>query len=455
MSATAPTALGRLPPGPPPRDGGVGGELRHAWTFFRDPIGVVGGRFGRYGDVYFVPGDPDGLYVLRHPEHLREVLITRADDYEKKHSAFTRLERVLGQGLLTTDGEVWRRHRRLLAPAFGKRAIEGYVPAMAAAASAVADKIRPGQSFDAGKLMVELTLGVVGSALLGLSLEAEVARVGAAMRSFQLALAVPESAPWLVRAPADQVVARASAELDDVIRKVIDTRARAAAPHPDDLLQMLLDATDPENPGDRLSPKEIRDELVTFLLAGHETTSNVLAWTLYLLSQSPEVEARLHAEVDAVLGGRAPRGADVEALRYTEQIVKEAMRLYPPAYVLVRRAVRDTRVGEWQLPAGAELALWIYFTHHDERTYPDPGRFDPDRFTPEREAARHKQAYLPFGAGPRACIGRAFALTEAVVVLAELARRFSFRYHGRRAPALRPRLTLGPIGLQLVARSRR
>ncbi len=160
-------------------------------------------------------------------------------------------------------------------------------------------------------------------------------------------------------------------------------------------------------------------------------------------------------EIDRELGGRLPRGEDVERLRFTERVLKEAMRLYPPAYILVRRAVRDTRIGPHEVPSGSEIALWIYFTHRDERLYPEPERFLPDRFLPELEEARHKQAYLPFGAGPRACIGRSFALTEAIVILATLYQRFTFRFHGRVAPPVRPRLTLGPTGgLPLEVRAR-
>ncbi|MFO0555063.1 MAG: cytochrome P450 [Polyangiaceae bacterium] len=444
--ATAAPVHPSLPPGPPAREG-LASSLRYAARFFFDPFTFVGGRFERYGDIYYAPAKGVGLFVLRRPDHIREVLVTQADAFEKTHTAFERLSTVLGQGLLTTDGDVWRRHRRLLAPAFSRSAIESNVDRMTREAEVSRDKLLGAgdKPVNVAPEMVDLTLRVVGRTLLGIDLADEVDLVGRSMRTLQLALAVPPSLPGPVRWVAQREVERAVAGLDGVIERIIAAR-RARPEKGSDLLQLLLDAVDPEDERVRLSAREIRDELVTFLLAGHETTSNTLAWAIWLISQSPDVERELLGELDRVLGGRPVGEADVAQLTYTEQIVKESMRLYPPAYILARRAATDVRLGDYDVPRGSEVVVWIYFTHHDARLYPDPEVFRPERFTKEAEAARHKQAYLPFGAGPRACIGRSFALVEAVVALATLYQRAVFRFAGSSPPRPRPRLTLSPSG---------
>lgn len=443
-----------LPPGPPARTGGVVSSIRYAANFFLDPFGFVGSRFEKYGDVYYAPSNDVGLYVIRHPDHIRDVLVTQADAFEKTHTALESLSNVLGQGLLTTDGDVWRRHRRLLSPAFAKRAVDSCIPAMGAESRLTVDRIRPGMSFDVSREMIDLTLRIVGKTLLGIDLASEVQTVGKSMSTFQTSLAVPRSVPKALKWPVDRTTSKALEKLDGVIDRVIEHR-RSSGQKKNDLLQMLLDAVDPEDASVRLSPKEIRDELVTFLLAGHETTSNTLTWAMYLLSTAPEVERELVKEIDAVAGGGPIDSSHIDRLVYTEQVVKEAMRLYPPAYVLARRAGRDATIGSWKVAKGSEVVVWIYFTHRDPRFYEEPLAFRPSRFTPEEEAKRPKQSYLPFGAGPRACIGRSFATVEAVVALATLYQRYVYRYEGAKPPKARPRITLSPengMALRAIAR---
>lgn len=435
----------RVPPGPPPREGGLLSTLRYAASFYFDSLGFIRGRFDRYGDIYYAPSRGVGLYVLRHPDHIRDVLVTQADAFEKTHTAFDSLSAVLGQGLLTSDGEVWMRHRRLLAPAFSKKAVEACVGAMVDETRVSIDRMRPGERHDVAREMTDLTLRIVGKTLLGIDLASEVETVARSMRSLQTFLALPRAVPEVLAWPMRRAMSRAIADLDGVIGRVIAHR-RAGGSRRGDLLQMLLDAVDPEDPSVRLSSSEIRDELVTFLLAGHETTSNTLAWALYLLSQAPDVERELVREIDDVLGGAPPTAENVGRLEYTERVVKEAMRMYPPAYVLARRAGRDATIGPWEVPRGSEVVVWTYFTHHDPRYYPEPDVFRPARFTPEEEARRPKQAYLPFGAGPRACIGRSFAMVEATAVLACLYQRRSFGYESPRPPKPAPRITLSPAG---------
>jgi cytochrome P450 len=235
-------------------------------------------------------------------------------------------------------------------------------------------------------------------------------------------------------------------------RRAIDP---AAAPH--DVLQMLLGATDHEDGGDGagLTATEVRDHLVTLFLAGHETTSHALTWALYLLSQHRDAWEHLTGELDAVLGDRMPGYEDLDALPYTEAVMSEAMRLYPPAYMVARRAIADTEIGGYPVPAGAEVVAWIYMTHRDPRWYPQPLAFRPERFAPEARAALPKMAYLPFGGGPRACIGAGFAMVEARLILATLACRYRFELEPGHRVAIQPRITLVPKGgMPMIVRAR-
>ncbi|HEU4406843.1 MAG TPA: cytochrome P450 [Polyangiaceae bacterium] len=457
VAAGAPPAAGppRLPPGPPPRRGGVLESVKYAANFLWDPFAFVGERFARYGDVYYAPSRGVGLYVIRRPEHVRELLVTQADAFAKGHSGLRGLSRALGEGLLTSDGEVWRRHRRLANPAFAKKAIGGYVGAMVREAVATREALGEGRVRDLAADMTALTLRVVGRTLFGTDVAADVDTIARSMRVFQTTLAAPAALPGPLQRLVGRRAARATADLDAIVARLFAAR-RGAPASPPDLAQMLLDAVDPDDAGARLTEREVRDELVTFLLAGHETTSNTLAWALYLLSRSPAAEARLCAEVDEVLAGRPPGPDELERLRYTEQVIKEALRLYPPAFAIPRSVARDVRLGGYDVPAGSEVIAWVYFTHRDPVAFPEPESFRPERFEPEAEARLPRGAYVPFGAGPRACIGRAFAMSEAVAALACLYQTHTFEYARPRPPRLVGRITLAPGGgLPMRPRRRR
>ncbi|HVY44829.1 MAG TPA: cytochrome P450 [Minicystis sp.] len=436
---------GPRPPGPAPRPGRVLGSIGYYLRFASDPIRFVGERFERYGDVYDAPG-PDGhLFGVRHPDHLHEVLVTRAAHFDKMHSAFRQLAELLGEGLLTSAGEHWRRHRRMIQPAFGQARLAGYARAMSKEAALAAARLADGETVDVARLMMELTLRVVSRALFSHDAGgATTETVSRAMAAFQArATSVEFALPW-VPTPRRARARRAFEELDRMVYRLIASRRGAAAPDPPDLLHMLVTAIDPEGDGTGLSEKEVRDELVTLFLAGHETTSNALTWTFYLLSQNPRAWEKLAAEVDAALGGRAPEHADLERLPYTEQVVKEAMRLRPPVFMVARRAREDTSIGGYPVRHGTEVVLWFYHTHHDARWYPDPEAFVPERFAPDEEAKLPKLAYVPFGAGPRACIGKTFAMIEARLILAAFVQKVRFELPpGARVEAA-PRITLGP-----------
>jgi cytochrome P450 len=469
------------PPGPPVRRASALARARYALNFLFDPIGFVGGRFAQFGDIYYVgsSGDAPGLYVLRHPDHIEEVLITHAKVMRKEHSGFAHLSRVLGDGLLTTDGDDWRRQRRIVTPAFSRARLEGYAAEMADEARLESERWKDGQTIDASVAMTEMTLRIVCRTLFGHDASSDTEPVRHAMAAFQSSLLALELPLPKWASPLEWRLSRANAALDAIIYRMIAAR-RAKGPA-GDLLSMLLDAKDVEGDGKGLSEREIRDQLVTLFLAGHETTANALAWTFYLLSQNPEVEARLHDEVDRVLGGRPAAFEDLARLPYTEQVFLEAMRLYPPVYMLARKTAEDVTIGGWPIPKGSELVLWIWHTHHDPRFWEEPWAFRPERFEKARAAERPKpafaqhapiggrasaerepageaprrMAYAPFGAGPRACIGKTFALMEGQLALATLAARHRLELVPGHPVELRPRITLAPAhGLPMIVRRR-
>jgi cytochrome P450 len=458
-AAVASARVRSHPPGPPPR--GLIDNVRYFYGFAFDPLGFVRGRFDRFGDIYWVPGGragDTGLYVARHPDHHREVLVTKASSFTKQHSAFKRLSRFLGEGLLTTDGSTWQRQRRMVGPAFSPARLAGYADMML-------HHRRAGQSIDLGAAMMELTLRVVSRALFGHDSTGDTADVAHAMSIFQGSL-ITDALPEWIPTPGRRAFRRANESLDRIMYGMIARRRSGpsgaegvrvgTASTQNDLLGTLVDAVDVEGDGAKLTEREVRDQLVTLFLAGHETTSHALTWSLYLLAKHPEILRKLHEELDAVLeDGRGARFDDLPKLPYTQQVFEEAMRLYPPVYSIARRASEDVEIGGYPIPAGAEVILWSYFTHRDPRFFPDPNAFRPERFAPENEAKIPRFAYLPFGAGPRACIGKTFALMEGKVLLATLARTHRFELADARDVLPRPRITLVPKGgVKVVVRAR-
>jgi len=442
----------QLPPGPAARRG-VLDSLGYYYRFYKNPVGFVRGRFERYGDIYYAPSRGTPLYVIRHPDHIHEVLNRRAADFGKTHSAFEQLEALLGRGLLTTDGSEWRRQRRMVNPAFTRKRLAGYALSMSDEAVNGAARWADGQVRDMSREMMDLTLRVVTRTLFGHDVSHQTHQVAEAMEAFRNALGVHNLFPKWIPMPQRSRTERGLATVNRIIFEMIERRRSGVQPRaePPDLLQLLLDAVDEEGDGGTLSAAEIRDQLITLFVAGHETTSHALTWTLYLLSQYPGAEARLHEELDEVLAGRVPTFEDLDRLPYTAQIFDEAMRLYPPAYSLARRAERDTQIGDYAVPTGSEVVIWIYMTHHDPRWYPDPERFDPSRFAPELVVKRPKLSFLPFGRGARACVGKAFALMEGRLILATLAQRFRFELAQDQRVAMSPRVTLAPKhGMRMV-----
>ena len=418
-----------------------------------------------HGDVVKLVVGPPGvrfdLYCVFHPDGVKAVLAGSREGYSKGNRFYQQIAQSFGWGLLTSEGELWRRQRRLVQPLFTRRQIAAYAELMAEEAAAVAgrwDRVtRNGRSVDANAEMVGLALRVVGRAIFG----DDVARAGAVLDSafpvlnrhtFRRAMS-PLAPPASWPTPDNRRAARARRALYEVVDELIAHRQRAGADG-EDLLSRLLLARDPDT-GEAMDLQQVRDEALIFLLAGHETTSTALTFTLHLLGRHPSEQQLVLDELDAVLDGRPPTLDDAPALERTAMAIKEAMRLYPPAYALGRLSVTENEVGGYSIPAGAYVVVSQFATHRHPQFWDDAEAFDPARFTPEREGARHSHAYFPFGGGPRACIGSHFAMLEATMAVALLLQRFRISSDQEDVPLDTEGITLRPKGavpIQLAAR---
>lgn len=384
-------------------------------------------------------------YVVTDPALIEEVLVTRNRSFKKDR--MTRdLRHVVGDGLLVSDGEFWRRQRRLAQPAFHRERIQAYGEAMVAAARRRAQSWREGQVRDIHADMMNTTLEIVSATLFSSEVgqraapevEAALTEILARFSDWRYTL-IPrfDRLPLAQNRRYDAAVAR----LDALVYQIIAER-RASGERADDLLDMLMHARGED--GAAMSDRQLHDEVLILYLAGHETTALALSWAWLLLSRNPSAWERLGAELDAVLGDRDPTVADVPALPYCDAVIRESMRLYPPAYSVGREALEDVELGGFRIPAGSQIWILQWAVHRDPRWFPDPERFAPERWEEDLLRKLPRYAYFPFGGGPRLCIGNNFAMLEAVLVLATLARRFRPEVH--RAPGLQFSITLRPRG---------
>ena len=421
----------------------------------RDFFGFFRGLVDEYGDVVGFRMGKQPFIVVNHPDLIRDVLVTQQRNFAKGR-ALERARRLLGNGLLTSEGEFHLRQRRLAQPAFHRDRVAGYATSMIEFAGRWRDRWEDGTTVDMHKEMMRLTLAVVGKTLFDADVEAESHEIGDALTyvldSFSVSMLPYAELLEKLPLPSTRKFARARSRLDETIYRMIDER-RASGDDRGDLLSMLVQASDTEGDGSGMSNEQLRDEALTIFLAGHETTANAMTWTWYLLSQHPDVVARLHAEVDAL--GAEPVAADVMRLPYTRQVIAESMRLYPPAYAIGRRALESCDIGAFTIPARTIVLTSPYLQHHDARWFPEPERFDPDRWTVERIAERPKFSYFPFGAGTRICIGEQFAWTEAILMLATLAQRWAPTLVPGHPVRLQPRITLRPKdGMRMILHKR-
>ncbi|HEU4559218.1 MAG TPA: cytochrome P450 [Longimicrobium sp.] len=441
---------------PEPSGPGRGLPLRAFAAFRRDPLAFLERVHREHGDVSRWRFGPRRVYMLAHPELVREVMVTHHKNFIKS-KALQRARVILGEGLLTSEGEHHLRQRRLAQPAFHRERIAALGETMVRYATETADGWRAGVEMDLPREMNRLTLAIAGKTLFGADVQAEADEIGHALthalQSFKR-LSNP-LAPILDRLPLPSTlrVKRAGQRLNQTIYRIIAQR-RASGEDRGDLLSMLLAARDEEGDGGGMTNLQLRDEALTIFLAGHETTANALSWTWHLLALNPDAEARLHAELAAVLAGRAPTADDVPRLPYTRAVFAEAMRLYPPAWAIGREPLEEFEAGGYRIRAGTVVLLSPWIVHRDPRWWTDPERFDPDRWSPEREAEQPRFAYFPFGGGPRKCIGEGFAWTEGILVLATLAQRWTLRHAPGAEVGRQPLITLRPTGLQMIATPR-
>ncbi|WP_051579775.1 cytochrome P450 [Pseudonocardia acaciae] len=418
----------------------------------RDPLACYADLRRDYGDVVRIPFTPRRtFYLLGRPEHAEHVLVAHQDRYAKAFT-YRALKTFIGDGLLTSEGDTWRRHRRLVQPVFSRRHVQAFAPTMVASATARAATWARRESIDIATEMRTLTMDVVGRVLFGTDLASGAERIGGSVTRLQESALVATLFPTRARSLVPGLAA-ASDTLDDLVGTVVERRI--ANPHdtPSDLLDLLLAST---GDGPPLTAREVRDEVSTLVLAGHETTASTLAWTFALLSRFPAARERLHAEVDEVLAGRDPRAGDVDRLGWTNAVISEAMRLYPPAWTIERDAVEADVITGVDIPAGSTVVVSPYLLHRDPEFWPNPEGFDPARFLPGHTGDRPRCSYLPFGGGRRICVGASFAQLEAALILATVASRYRLdlapgaRVRARAGVTLHPR---GAIPMTVTARA--
>jgi cytochrome P450 len=429
----------RRPPGPPPRF-----LVGNFPLLGSDPLAVFSRWAREFGDIFYYRAGWIQVYFLNHPDLIESVLISRAQNFAKD-KVIQNSRWFLGQGLLTSEGSEWMRQRRLCQPAFHRERLSCYARTMGAYAEEMLEGWPDGQVRDIHREMMQLTMRIVAKVLFSVEVSEDTQKVAAALNLLMrhtsgLRMIMP---PLLRHLPFPSLVRVKGAvrELDEIVNRIIDGR-RSSGVDTGDLLSMLMAARDQD--GSAMTDRQLRDEIMTFLLAGHETTAVSLSWTWYLLSEHPEAAQKLRQELDAVLGGRTPRLEDLARLPYTEKVVKESMRLYPPAWSLARTAVKETEIAGYRVPAGANVVMSPWILHRDARFFGHPHQFDPDRWTPGNAPDLPRFAYFPFGGGPRLCIGASFALMEANLLVASIAQRFQLRLVPGHPVAARPGITLRP-----------
>ena len=430
----------KRPPGPKPRFPIGNMPLASA-----DPLSVFLGWAHEFGDIFYYRAAWIHVYFLNHPDLIEAVLVRNYQNFLKDH-VVRKSRWFFGDGLLTNEGESWLRQRRLSQPAFHRERIASYAKIMTGYAEQMLAswKNKDGETCDIHQEMMQLTLRIVVRALFNVESE-EIGEISAAMNvlmrnSVGLRLLLPPVARYLPT-PAMNEFRRSIKQLDKTVYGIIAQR-HAQESDAGDLLSMLMQARDED--GSRMNDKQLRDEVMTFLLAGHETTALALSWTWYLLGQNPEAEQKLHEELDRVLDGRLPSFADLSALSNAERVIKESLRLYPPAWGLARTVIKEFELGGYRIPAGSNVVMSTWVVHRDPRYFPDPEEFDPDRWLPEKAQKLPKFAYFPFGGGPRQCIGASFAMMEATLLLATIAQRFRFRAVSNDPVIPTPSFTLRP-----------
>ena len=445
-------------PAPGPRGTLLLGSLAE---FRAGPIALFEALQRDYGDIVRFRLGPREILLLCHPQHIRYVLKTNHRNYGKQTRGIQKLKGILGDGLLTADGPHWLRQRRIASPTFRPKNISVFAQKMTAAGEVLlggwSAKEQEVITLDVHKEMMEVTLRIAGDTLFSADVTKEAKSLADAMSTAMeitqervgRLIDLPESLPT----PSNRRFRSAMSVLDTVVLGMIEARRSKPGDYTD-LLSMLLEAKDEET-GEGMDDAGLKDEVLTLLLAGHETTANALSWLWYLLSENPAQRERLHAELDQVLGGRCPGLADLAALQFTEQVIREALRLMPPGWLFGRAPIEDDVVGGHRVAAGTLVMISPYITHRHPEFWPEPERFDPDRFLPTETASRDPFSYFPFSGGPRSCIGSHFAMMEMKLLVAQIAGSFTLDLVPGHPIELEQLVTLRPKhGLQMTIRRR-
>ena len=443
-----------MPPGPKGLPVvGVAFEVRG------DPLGAMRRYAREYGDIVRFPVMMQERILLNHPDFIEQVLVVQQSKFHKSELTRRITGRMLGQGLLISEGNFWRRQRRLAQPAFHRARVNEYAATMAEIAQSHIAQWRDGEARNVSQDMMGLTLDIAVRTLFGTALPGEADQVGRAMtflmryslRRQRMPVRIPETWPTPNNRRANQELAF----MDSLVYRIISERQAGngnAAPH-NDLLALLMDAMDED--GSHMTSQQLRDETMTLFIAGHETTSQMLSWTWYALSRNPAVEARLHEELHGVLAGRAPEVGDLQRLPYLQAVMNESLRLYPPAYILARTAIEPCQIGGYDMPVGATILISQWVTHRDPRFYDDPDTYRPERWLDGLMQRLPAGAYFPFGDGPRRCIGQGFALMEAAIVIAMVAQKFRLQLVPGHEVVPEPLVTLRPRqGIRMTLHAR-
>ena len=426
----------------------------HLPEFQRDPLGFLTKCAREYGDFVRLRFGLQPVYLLNHPDYIEEVLTNKSSHFMKP-----RIMRgiLLGNGLLTSEGALWQRQRRLAQPAFHREQIASYGDVMVDYTNRMIATWQNGEIYDVNQEMSRLTLAIVANTLFGVDVVSETEEVVSAMKTVvdrfnaraSSMLLLPEQIPTPRNLRYRQSVRR----LDKIVYSIIERR-RASNEDAGDLLSMLLQAQSQED-GSQMTDQQLRDEVLTLFIAGHETTANALSWAWMLLSQHPEVEAKLAEELRTVLGGRVPTVSDLPQLHYAEMVMLESMRLYPPIWSLAREVVQACEVGRYLLPANTTVFMSQWVMHRDPRFFDNPEAFNPDRWADDLAKRLPTFAYFPFGGGPRVCIGKRFALMEMVLLLATIAQKFRLTLMPGQQIAFPPAALLRPMyGLKMLLTKR-
>lgn len=443
----------KLPPGP--RSWFFGG---HIIQFRRNTLAFILNNAREHGDIFHFRIGSQYAFCLNHPDYIKDVLMTHQSCFIKGR-ALQRAKRLLGEGLLTSEGEFHRRQRRLAQPAFHRQRVAAYADVMVEFAESHAANWKDGESLDLAQEMMRLTLNIVAKTLFNVDVGEEAANVREALTTIleMFNIMVMPFSELLEKFPFPAVkrFEKSKERLNKIIYQIINER-RQSGEDTGDLLSMLILALDTEGDGKGMTNEQLRDEAMTIFLAGHETTANALTWTWYLLSQHEEVEKKLHEELDEVLSDRKlPAFEDVTRLQYTEKVFAESMRLYPPAWAVGRLAIKDVEIGGYQIPKGSLVLMSQYVMHRDPRYYTHPEKLIPERWITDPKDPKQPFTYFPFGGGARRCIGDQFAWMEGVLLLATIARKWKLRHVPEHKVEMQPLVTLRPKhGMQMFVSRR-